>query len=818
MGRLRPLSQRSLAVLALVASASLGSAQEGAEATGPLPEGNVSASSRRLSAEPEGPRQKYAIVIGNQSYLHAPKLPNAWNDAEDVADLLASQGYDVTLLKDASKRDFEGLMQRILFDVDRKTEVLFYYAGHGVQIGSENYLIPTDAELDQIDDLPFETVSVGSLVSIVGARARLQIVILDSCRNNPFAGLKVQDSLGPDVREIETGFASLAAPVNSYLVFSTSPGEVALDGAGENSPFATAFLQAASLESVPVTDVFEEVRRSVFVETKGVQVPWDSSTMVEEAIIASVGTGTDATATPTEEGASVGRGLTLFASSAEILPLEAELPTADIRIAAPLAAAVPIGATLMAELALSPTDSLALAEPPRGGRLVLLDESGVQSAPLFPLAASDLPRLAFAYVNGPVMQAGQDPVLKAQFTVDLNGTPKIVQVDLTPDPCDVEAADHLDPEGVGLARFANEIEPEAAVLACQAAVAREPQNARFHYQLGRALNALRRYDEARAEWDKARELGHSRASLAIGNAILNEARQTGGSASEAAPEEALAYYREGVDLGDPYAFYALGRQLVRYGKTEQDRLKGYDLMMRALEVGHTFAMNELGYFYLDEKSEYYDPTRGLRYLNESAARGDIYGYNNLGLVYMNGLGGQQKDAKLALDWFTKAADGGHPNAPGNIGTLIATGALGKKADLGQAVEWFDKGLERGDANAGAYGAYLILTEGAGGLSPVDAAWRAGRAAALRDKVSVERARKVLAAIPAEQVDEAAQRLLQGLGAEVTPDGAFGEGSTAAYQAIAEQHGDTSLETDPIERLIDIARIHWTTTPFRVDLY
>jgi hypothetical protein len=159
-----------------------------------------------------------------------------------------------------------------------------------------------------------------------------------------------------------------------------------------------------------------------------------------------------------------------------------------------------------------------------------------------------------------------------------------------------------------------------------------------------------------------------------------------------------------------------------------------------------------------------------------------------------------------------------PNAPGNIGTLIASGALGKKADLGQAVEWFDKGLERGDANAGAYAAYLILTEGAGGLSPADAAYRAGRAAALRDKKSVERARKVLDALPVEAVDEAAQRLLQSLGADVTPDGAFGEGSKTAYQAIASQHGAPSVETDPVERLIAIARIHWSTTPFRVDLY
>jgi TPR repeat protein len=804
-----------LAALALVGTTALAAAQE--TTTGAFPEGYVSATTRKLGAESSEPRQKYAIVIGNEAYAHAPALPNAWNDAEAVADLLAVQGYDVTLLKDASKRDFENLLQRVLFDVDRNTEVLFYYAGHGVQVGSENYLIPTDAELDQPEDLPFETVSVGSLVSIIGARARLQIVILDSCRNNPFAGVKLLNSLNTDVRTIETGFASLAAPVNSYLVFSTSPGEVALDGTGENSPFATAFLQSASAGAGPVKDVFEKVRRQVFIETEGFQVPWDSSTMVEEASISAGPTGDDPANARAPESESVGRGLTLFASPTEPLPRQDQMLPADVRIAADLQPAVPIGEALATELAIAPGDVIDLAEPPRGGRLVFLDD-GVQSAPRFPIPAADLPRLAFAHVNGPLPNSDDGATIRIQFKLDVGGQEKLVEVELSPDPCDVAAADHLDPDGVGFAKFANEIVPETALQACEAAVEREPQNARFHYQLGRVLTALRQFDEARAALDTARDLGHARASYAIGNAILNLSRQTGGSVREEAPEEAMAYYREGAELGDPYAFYALGRQLVRFGKSDQDKLQGYDLMMRALEVGHTYAMNELGYFYLDEDSEYYDPNRAMRYLNESAGRGDIYGYNNLGLVYMNGLGGVEKDPELALDWFTKAADGGHPNAPGNIGELIAKGALGKKADLGKAVEWFDKGLERGDANAGAYGAYLILSEGAGGLGPVDAAYRAGRAAALRDTVSVERARKVLAAISDAEVDEAAQRLLQALGADVVPDGAFGDGSKAAYQSIAEKYGDTSLETDPVERLVDLARIHWTTTPFRVDLY
>jgi TPR repeat protein len=473
--------------------------------------------------------------------------------------------------------------------------------------------------------------------------------------------------------------------VNFYVVFSTSPGEVALGGAGENSPFASAFLQAASQDAVPLSNIFKQGRRQVFVETRGVQVPWDSSTMLEEATISRLSAVTDAVAPTAEEGTTIARRLTLFASSAELLQVETVLPTPDISIDAPLAPAVPIWAILAKDLDLGPTDMVGLAAAPRRGRLVLLDDQGLSSAPVFPLSTADLGRLVFAYVGRAVVQFGQDPLLKVQFKLEQGGIPKIVHIDLTPDPCDLAAADHLDPEGVGLVRFANAIEPEAALQACQDAVQREPQNGRFHYQLGRALNALRRTDEARAAWDTARTFGHSRASYAIGNLIVNQARETGGSAVEVAPDEALAFFREGAELGDPYAFYALGRQMVRFGDTGQERLRGYDLLMRALAVGHAYAMNELGYFYLDAESEYYDPARGLRDLNESAARGDTYGYNNLGLAYMNGLCGQAKDANVACSWFTQASDGGHPNAPGNIAQLIASGALGKNADLGKAV-------------------------------------------------------------------------------------------------------------------------------------
>ncbi|RZV45414.1 MAG: caspase family protein, partial [Sphingomonadaceae bacterium] len=172
--------------------------------------------------------QQMAVFIDRKDrasdYAAIPDLPNALSDADVMARFLRSQGYDVRHHEDITKRGFEDVLRRALFDVDKDTEVVVFFAGHGFQIGSENYLVPVDADLDTVYDIPFEAVSLGSLVNIIGARARLQVVILDSCRDNPFAGKAALTQLGSDLREAKTGFASLAAPLNSMLIYSTSPG------------------------------------------------------------------------------------------------------------------------------------------------------------------------------------------------------------------------------------------------------------------------------------------------------------------------------------------------------------------------------------------------------------------------------------------------------------------------------------------------------------------------------------------------------------------------------------------------------------------
>jgi TPR repeat protein len=801
-----------------ILAASPAAAQSGWHLESLLRDSGELGAARSIMSE-TGVQSRYAIVIGNADYSAIPKLANARADAQVVADFLRDQGYDVHHYEDVTKRDFENVLRRALFDLDETSKVVLFFAGHGFQIGAENYLVPVDADLDSIHDVPFEAVSLGSLVNIVGARARVQVVILDSCRDNPFAGKSVLTQVGNELRETRTGFSSQAAPLNSMLVFSTSPGSVAFDGEGEHSPFTAALIdRATEAPDAYVKDVFEGVRRTVWEKTNGRQVPWESSTLVEPV---SFGLSAAAfrPAGMSVAGGGMSRGL------ARVVPVQAEAATPEgepafATLDVPFEDAVEIGPALAEALGLAPADEVAIVEEPSVGRLVRPDETGPPRNVLgAALLGGDI--AALTLLNRSVQTPArtlEDGLLRDSLTVEVNGDRRRIDLRLRPNPCDFEAGDHLDPDGMGITRFNNEIRPDAALAACEAAIAEAPEVGRFHYQLGRALIALRRTDEARTAFERARDLGHARAWNAIGNGILNEARRTGGQTDDRAPQEALRHYARGVEAGDPYAFYSLGRQFLRYGETSEMELEGYDLMMRSLEVGHTFAMNELGFFYLDPDSEYHDPERGLRYLRESAAREDIYGFNNMGLVYLDGLGGVERDDATAYEFFLKAAEGGHPDAPQNLGNMLRDGRVGGGPDYPAAVAWYVRGLERGDGIAGGNAAYLVATQSIPGYAPHDAAVLAAKVAALRDERAVQGARQILAALPAGTLDAGAQALIRDLGGAVEVDGAFGAGSQSALNEVLARRGAGPAEEDPVERIVQLARLHWQESPFRVDLY
>ena len=220
---------------------------------------------RPTPAEP-----RIALVIGNSRYKQAP-LTNPVNDARAIAKALAQSGFAVTEKEDLSQKDMH-IALRDFGDALKQGGVgLFYFAGHGVQVKGRNYLIPVDADIEREDEVVYNSVDASQVLDkMESASNRLNIVILDACRNNPFAR---------SVRSAATGLAQMDAPVGTLIAFSTAPGSVASDGQGENGLYTQHLLQSMRNPGVKIEDVFKRVRASVRRDSKGKQIPWESTSL-----------------------------------------------------------------------------------------------------------------------------------------------------------------------------------------------------------------------------------------------------------------------------------------------------------------------------------------------------------------------------------------------------------------------------------------------------------------------------------------------------------------------------------------------------------
>jgi TPR repeat protein len=494
--------------------------------------------------------------------------------------------------------------------------------------------------------------------------------------------------------------------------------------------------------------------------------------------------------------------------------------TDALTISARLERRINLGEALIGSLGLADGDTLSLDAALTTGRLVVETASGVTDYRGEALSGEGLKALVYEYMpqQRPALGDPADYVIEESFTATRNEQGgQAFNLVLTPDACDLAAGDWLDPEGVGLTRYPNEINPDDAIAACSAAVAAAPGTGRFQYQLGRAYQADTNYQQALGAFEAARDLGHTRAWHALGDLIAEAKSIEEGGAGGPVAQEALELYAKGVEVGDPYAYHALGKQLLRHGRTKASRQHGFDLLSTALELGHTFAMNELGYYFLNENSENFEPERGLRYLKESAARNDIYGYNNLGLYYDKGLGGTKPDPVQALQWYTKAAEGGHPFAPVNIGRMYFNGAFDGKPNLGEAIRWYDVGLDAGIAWGGANAAWIIANKTPKGFSGADAAIRAAKAAVLRDAEAAKSAAQVLTQLDARAIDAASQMILKGFDPSVAVDGVVGPATQAAIADLSARFEIAPPSDNALERLLTLAKVYWRDKGIRIDL-
>lgn len=215
--------------------------------------------------------KRFALIIGNSAYRSSP-LKNPANDAQDMATAMRRLGFEVTLLKDATLPQMEGAVREFGLKLRQGGTGLFYYAGHGVQVAGENYLVPVNAVIETEGDVKYGCLPAGLvLAKMEDARNDVNIIILDACRNNPFTR---------SFRGAEQGLAKMDAPTGSIISYATAPGSVASDGTGRNGLFTQYLLKNLATPGLPITEVFMRVRQGVVQETQKKQVPWETSSLI----------------------------------------------------------------------------------------------------------------------------------------------------------------------------------------------------------------------------------------------------------------------------------------------------------------------------------------------------------------------------------------------------------------------------------------------------------------------------------------------------------------------------------------------------------
>lgn len=236
---------------------------------------SAAAQTRDVTVDAMRSEKRVALVIGNGAYATSP-LKNPVNDARAMAQALKSLGFDVIARENVGEKD----MRRAIFDFGDKLQGggvgLFFYAGHGTQVAGRNFLIPVGAEIRAERDVELEAIDVARVLARMDeAKNRLNIVVLDACRDNPFAR---------SFRSASRGLAQIDAPTGTLIAYATAPGKLARDGEGNNGLYTGELLRAMREPNLTLESVFKRVRQAVRQRTNGEQVPWEASSVEGEFI------------------------------------------------------------------------------------------------------------------------------------------------------------------------------------------------------------------------------------------------------------------------------------------------------------------------------------------------------------------------------------------------------------------------------------------------------------------------------------------------------------------------------------------------------
>ena len=542
--------------------------------------------------------QRVAVVIGNGGYLHADTLRNPVNDARAVAGVLRENGFRVLDGYDLDKAAIERLLRDAVMAGGTRSEMVVFFAGHGIQIAEQSYLLPIDALLTDPNDVPFQTVSLDRLLETLRGQSGSQIAVFDACRNNPFEGKTAGIGLRGRGATIERGFTQPAPPPDTLLAFSTAPGTLALDGGGENSPYTSALIGAARISpESSIEAVLTAVERIVEQSTGGNQKPVYSSALTQAFALRP----------PPLAPLSVAQTL--------VPPMPVDAVSAPGDIIVPRERIIAVGSRMLDRLSLDGAQIVFDAPPPGTSYGMATATGGIVDLPAAPVPASALNAVvlrldAVATKDvSPVTGIVTHPLNFERLDPGGYRTPRGLSISIVPDACDIEAGDWFDPQGVGVHRLDKVVRPERAIAACSIALAASPDSARLRYQLGRAMDAADRDGEAERLYREAAEAGHVRAWLGLGKRLKASGDLAG----------AAAAFERGRAGGDPQATAALGSLMLDAARSEEEEQDAYALLSEGVDLGLWSSMETLSAFYERAGT---DQSRAERFRQEAQRRRD----------------------------------------------------------------------------------------------------------------------------------------------------------------------------------------------------
>ena len=496
--------------------------------------------------------ERLALVIGNSTYANAP-LRNPKHDAELMTKALEEVGFTVTQVMDADQKT----MKRAYLEFSRQlreTEAVgvFYFAGHAIEVNGVNYLVPVGADMKHELEAEIEAIDVNHLLrTMERGRRGLNVVILDACRNNPFQGM---------FRSATRGLAHVNAPSGTFITYATAPGQVAMDGEGNNSPFTTALASAIKQPGLTLEGVIKSTARQVQRTTKGAQVPWWQSSYFGDFFFKKPLQAVVQSTVPQKPEKQLSTQQTATAQPVvQVEPAVSHEPQQPIKPAISQQPAKPV-APVVSQDPQQPTDPA----PNRN-----LDPT-VQLETQSPSASSNNDQLALLT---PPSGSRVDEVLQ-----------------IAPShKCDELAAHPADADRVGPAvPYSKLLEQKVeAVKACVEATAQHPGVSRFEFQLGRALDASEEHTEAVNWYRKAAERNYT---AAMYNLAVSYDEGEGIAKDQA---KANFWYRKAADQGRVSAMWNLSINLDEGLGGPRNPADSAKYLLMAYKAGHEKAQKAL---------------------------------------------------------------------------------------------------------------------------------------------------------------------------------------------------------------------------------